>query len=101
MLKCWYCHIKDHAINKLETHGPHRSPEKQFQSMKTTAQSFAKYERQNHFLLFDNLMFFICKHRDPFTPACFTKCGLNWPSCSGEKVNFLKFHPRFLCAKFG
>ena len=74
--------------NKQNVHGPHRSPEKQFQSINTFPQSYyfsmTLTKRENKFLLFENWLVLICKNLIPITQR-YSVSSWNCPSGSEEK----------------
>ena len=91
--------ILKHFSDKQKVHGPHRSSEKQFQSINTFLKScdytLTLIKRGKK-----NWMFLICKHLNPLYPRMLcAKFGWNWPSVCGEEV--LYFVNVFLLFRLG
>ena len=82
---CSQIRIKDVNI-RTWGHGPHSSPQKQFQSTNTFAHDiiipyFLLRSKKNHYLLFEDWLVLICLKLNPLHPRMLcAQFGWNWPS---------------------
>ena len=87
--------LKHTHMHKKEAYGPHRSPDKQFQSINTILQSHDYTitlikRKKNYNLLFENWIDLICKYLSPLHPRMLSaKFGWNWPSGLKKNLNFV------------